>query len=198
MEHMLLKKLHNRFLFPGHTESKEPWDDNAMKKINSKAMVSFTNDLSTWKVWVKKAIKKNEPWSKIHAENPTLTEEDFEKFKETCAKDETKEKSEKMKALQAKNTPPHRLGSRGYKGKRHVWAKEDAERESHGIPDPLAEFTDPQERDWIRARYKWDPVKKIFYTDPNTREFMRLLIMVILPHYHISFQSIRLQVLSHY
>ena len=135
---------------------------------------------------MKKAIKKNEPWSKIHAENPTLTEEDFEKFKETCAKDETKEKSEKMKALQARNTPPHRLGSRGYEGKRHVWAKEDAERESYRIPDPLAEFTEPQERDWIRARYKWDPVNKIFYTDPNTREFMRLLVIVILPPY-ISF-----------
>jgi hypothetical protein len=102
-----------------------------------------------------------------------------------------------MKALQARNKPPHRLGSHGYEGKRHVWAKEDAERESHGIPDPLAEFTDPQERDWIRARYKWDPVKKIFYTDPNTREFMRLLVIVILPPYYISFQSIRLQVSSH-
>ena len=45
------------------------------------------------------------------------------------------------------NTPPHRLGSRGYEGKRHIWAKEDAERESLGIPDPLAEFIDPLEHD---------------------------------------------------
>ena len=102
-----------------------------------------------------------------------------------------------MKALQARSMPPHRLGSRGYEGKRHVWAKEDAECESHRIPDPLVEFTDPLEHDWIRARYKWDKVKKIFYTDPNMREFMRLLVMVILPHYHISFQSIQLQVFSH-
>ena len=82
---------------------------------------------------------------------------------------------------------PHRLGSHGYEGKRAVWAKEDAERESHGMPDPLAEFTDPLEHDWIKARYKWDKVKKIFYTDPNTKEFMILLVIVILPHYHISF-----------
>ena len=48
MEHMLLKKLHNRFLFPGRDESKfkDPWDDDAMTKIKSKAMVMFTNDLS--------------------------------------------------------------------------------------------------------------------------------------------------------
>ncbi|KAI4977776.1 hypothetical protein ZWY2020_014330 [Hordeum vulgare] len=80
-----------------------------------------------------------------------------------------------MKELHAKNTPAHRLGSRGYEGKMHVWTKEDAEHESHGIPDPLAEFTDPQKHDWIRAQHKWDPVNKVFSTDPNMREFMRLL-----------------------
>ena len=102
---------------------------------------------------VKKQIAKNEPWSKIHADNPTITEEDFVKFLENCEREEVKAKSEKMKALQARNTPRHHLRSRGYEGKRHVWAKEDAERESHGIPHPLAEFTDPQERDWILARH---------------------------------------------
>ena len=142
-------------MFPAQDEKeyKELWDDPAMTKINDKAMVTFTNDLSSWKVQVKKAIVKNEPWSKIQADNPTITVENFVKFLLNCAKEEVKAKSEKMKALQARNTPPHRLGSRGYEGKRHIWAKEDAERESHGIPDPLAEFTDPLEHDWIRARY---------------------------------------------
>jgi hypothetical protein len=55
---------------------------------------------------VKKVIGKNEPWSKIHADNPTITEEDFAKFKENCGKEEVKARSEKMKALQARNTPP--------------------------------------------------------------------------------------------
>ena len=88
MENMLLKKLHNRFLFPGRNEIEyeDPWKDIAMTKINDKAMVTFTNDLSSWKVRVKKAIAKNEPWSKIHADNPSITEEDFAKFKENCAK----------------------------------------------------------------------------------------------------------------
>ena len=72
MEHMLLKKLHNRFLFPGQDEGKDSWDDAAMTKINNKAMGTFSNDLSAWKVRVKKAIGKNEPWLKIHAENPRL------------------------------------------------------------------------------------------------------------------------------
>ena len=53
--------------------------------------------------------------------------------------------------------------------------KEDAERESHGIPDPFAKFTNPLERDFIRARYKWDKEKKVFYTDKITRKLIRLL-----------------------
>lgn len=108
-------------------------------------------------------------------------EEDFEKIKETCATEAAEQKSEKMMGLQARNTFAHRLGSRGYGRKRSTWAKEDAERETHRIPDPLAEFTDLRERDWITARHKRDPVKKIFSTDQNTREIMRLLVIVVLP-----------------
>ena len=103
-----------------------------------------------------------------------------------------------MKALQARNTPPHRHGSRAYEGKRHVWAKEDAERESHGIPDPLAEFTDPLEHDWIRAWYKWDKEKKALLhgTDhEGLHETSGNCYITILSYY--SFQSIQLQVLSH-
>ena len=55
--------------------------------------------------------------------------EDFEKFKETCNEEAAKARSERGKQLQAKNMGNHRLGSRGYTGKRPVWAKEDAERE---------------------------------------------------------------------
>ena len=52
-----------------------------------------------------------------------------------------------MKGLQQRNIGCHHLGSRGYGGKRSIWAKEDAEAASLGIPDPLAEFAAPQERD---------------------------------------------------
>ena len=52
-----------------------------------------------------------------------------------------------MKGLQERNIGSHHLGSRGYGGKRSKWAKEDAEAASLGIPDPLAEFTVPQECD---------------------------------------------------
>ena len=86
-----------------------------------------------------------------------------------------------MKGLQERNMGCHHLGSCGYTGKRPIWAKEDAECESLGIPDPLVEFTIPQERDVIRTRYRWDPVNKVFDTDAVTKEFMRLLIIINLP-----------------
>jgi hypothetical protein len=113
-----------------------------MVKINNAAMGKFSNVLAAWKARVKWAIDKKEPYSKIWADNPTISEEEFEKFKETCATEEAKLKSEKFKGMQEKNTGNHRLRSRGYIGKRPIWDKEDAEREAAGIPDPFAEFTD--------------------------------------------------------
>ena len=73
----------------------------------------------------------------------------------------------------------HHLGSHGYAGKRSIWAKEDAEHESPGIPGPLAEFTVPREHDVLRARYRWDPVKKVFEMNPVTTEFMILLVILV-------------------
>ena len=71
---------------------------NQAVTINDKAMVTFPNNWSSWKVQVKKAIAKNEPWSKIYADNLSIKEEDFAKFKENSAKEEVKAKSEKIKA----------------------------------------------------------------------------------------------------
>ena len=84
-----------------------------------------------------------------------------------------------MKGLQQRNIGCHHLGSRGYGRKRSIWAKEDAECESLGIPDPLVEFTVPQEHDVLRARYCWDLVKKVFETNAVTMEFMRLLVILV-------------------
>ena len=84
-----------------------------------------------------------------------------------------------MKGLQQKNIGCHHLGSRGYGGKRSIWAKEDVEVASLGILDPLAEFTVPQERDVLRARHRWDPVKKIFKTNALMKEFMGLLVILV-------------------
>ena len=132
---------------------------------------------------MKQAIEAEEPLSKILEENLTLTEEEFKKFKDTCATEAAKAKAAKFKSLQQRNTGEHRLGSHGYLGKRPIWDKQDAEREAAGLPDPFEKFTNPLERDFIRARYKWDKEKKVFYTDQITRRLIRLLLIILLPPY---------------
>ena len=84
-----------------------------------------------------------------------------------------------MKGLQERNIGSHHLGSATYGGKRSKWAKEDAEAMSLGIPDPLADCTVPQERDVLRARHRWDPVKNVYETKPAITEFMRLLVILV-------------------
>ena len=146
MRPSLLKKLHQVFLFPGPDEKeyKNPDKDQAMKKISKRAMTKFSDALAAWKARVKhRIINKKEPYSEIIKDNPTITQEWFEIFKAACDAEDAKEKSKYMKGFQKRNMGSHHLGSRGYAGKRSIWAKEDAEHESLGIPDPLAEFSVP-------------------------------------------------------
>ena len=44
-------------------------------------------------------------------------------------------------------------------------------------------FSNPLERDFIRAHYKWDKEKKVFYTDQIMRKLIRLLVIILLPPY---------------
>ena len=77
MEHSLLTKLHQVFLFPGRDEIqyKDPRKDPTMKKLNKRAMTKCSDELAGWEVRVKRAIDKKEPHSEIVKENPTITEE---------------------------------------------------------------------------------------------------------------------------
>ena len=100
MTQFLLTKLHKRFKFPDRDDNiEQPWDDPKMKKINNHAMGMFSNDLASWKGRVKRAIEADEPLFKILEENPTLTEEEFKKFKDTCATEAAKAKAAKFKSF---------------------------------------------------------------------------------------------------
>src|SRR5664279_2026039 len=125
--------------------------------------------------------KEGSCYATIKAKWPLISEEDYEKFKATSADAVTKAKSESFKNLQTMNVRAHRLGSRGYTGKEPMWDKEDAERERLQQPDPFAEFTDPLERNFIRARYRKHKETGEWVTDESTREFIRLLVIINLP-----------------
>ena len=99
---------------------------------------------------------------------------DYEKFKETCIAEETKAKSKRITELQARKIGNHHLGSYGYTRKRPVWAKEDVQHETHGLPNLLEECNNPEERDFIKTQYKLDKKAWQWYTDAPMREFMRI------------------------
>ena len=85
MRSSLLKKFHQIFLFPGRNEKdyKDPDKDPAMKKINKHAMTKFSDALASWKNLVKaRIIDKKEPYSEIVKDNLTITEEQYQIFKE--------------------------------------------------------------------------------------------------------------------
>ena len=83
--------------------------------------------------------------------------------------------------MQSKNVGHHKLGSRGYLGKRPMWAKEDEQYIREGRTIPWDEFEDQQERDYVRARYNTDPETGEFVTDPVVKDLeIRLVINLTL------------------
>ena len=51
-----------------------------------------------------------------------------------------------------------------------IWDKEDAERAEQGLPPRFEKYSsDKQTRNYVRARYKQDPITKELTTDPKTR-----------------------------
>ena len=58
------------------------------------------------------------------------------------------------------NLGEHKLGPDGYRVAEPIWYKEDAERAEQGLPPRFEKFPDKQTRNFVRARYKEDPVTK--------------------------------------
>jgi hypothetical protein len=69
LEHLLLTRMHQRFQFPGRNDDVKPWKDDAMDKINNKAVGNFSNALSARKSRVKRAIAKKESYAENFADN---------------------------------------------------------------------------------------------------------------------------------
>jgi hypothetical protein len=57
-----------------------------------------------------------------------------------------------------------------------IWDKEDAERAEQGLPPRFEKYRDKQTRNYVRARYKIDPVTKELTTDPKTKALERVLV----------------------
>ena len=123
---VLLQKLHQRYTFP------EPFN----KKVDNLAISKMSTALSSWKFWVKKKIEKGLSWEEIKAKEPMLNQEEFEEFKLAFKTEEAKKWTKWGKDMREQNIGNHHCGSGGYRGKKPIWDKEDAEYARLGKENP--------------------------------------------------------------
>ena len=75
----------------------------------------------------------------------------------------------------------HKLGPGGYRVAEPIWDKEDAERAEQSLPPRFEKYRDKQTSNYVRARYKIDPVTKELTTDPKTKALERVLVRITPP-----------------
>jgi hypothetical protein len=138
--------------------------------------------LSACKTRARKRVDKGEDFSQIQKVWPLITEEEWEIFKESCAQAKTRDAREWGKEMWALNIGNHNLRSRCYYGKSPKWEKEDALLRAAGKTSPFDEFTNPQARDFIRARYHTDRKTGELVTDSRTAYVVTELV-INLPSY---------------
>ena len=74
------------------------------------------------------------------------------------------------------NLGVHQPGTGGYRVAEPIWDKEDAERAEQGLPPHFEKYREKQTRNYVRARYKEDPVTKELTTDPKTKALELVLV----------------------
>ena len=172
LRNLLFTKLHERYKFPAEFEN------TSLKgnKVNNAALTKMSKALSTWKSNVKRMIEKGESYEKIKEKNPSITEDDYNDFKINCSSTASSQSSEWGKQMRELNIGEHTLGPGGYRVAEPIWDKEDAERAEQGLPPRFEKYRDKQTRNFVRARYKEDPVTKELTTDPKTRALELVLV----------------------
>ena len=172
LRNLLFTKLHERYKFPAEFENTRL----SGNKVNSAALTRMSTALSTWRSAVKRMIDKGDSYEKIKAKYPLMSEDDYKEFKIKCESSATSESSQWGKEMRELNLGEHKLGPGGYRVAEPIWDKEDAERAEQGLPPRFEKYRDKQTRNYVRARYKEDPVTKELTTDPKTRALELVLV----------------------
>jgi hypothetical protein len=159
----LISRLHTRYEFPPEYRNQD------LKKniVNRYALTRFTKHLSSYKTMLRDMIADHESFEQVHRHFPWMTEEDFKVFLANEADDFTKAQSKWGKDLAEKNIGHHRLGCRGYDGKKPKWDKEDQAYIEQGIENPYDRYADPLFRAFVRSRYRKEMETGKLVTDPK-------------------------------
>ena len=160
-------KLHERYKFPAPEDDPDKYNNTKVPGniVNNAALNKMSNALSSWKTRVMKMLFKDEKsFAEILKKEPMITAAELREFKAMSESKEGKAHSDRGKDLRSKNIGTHHLGQGGYRKFMPIWEKEDAERRANNLPVRLPQYTDPQTRQYLWARYKEDPVTKEFST----------------------------------
>jgi hypothetical protein len=179
----LLKRLHQRYKYP------EDYDNLTEKGnvVNGCALRKFTKALCAWKYRLKTKFIDKE-FSEVQKANPTITEEDWELFKDNLKNPKVVAASEWGKDLRKKVVGDHTLGTRGYgEGKKKKWRKEDEGYEARQEPNPWKMFKNPLEHNYVRGRCKHDKEKGGYIIGEKTRKVVEFLVIDSTPLLSISF-----------
>ena len=125
---------------------------------------------------MKRRIEKGDSYEKIKETNPSISKADYLEFKIKCESNATAESIQWGKDMRDLNLGVHKLGPGGYRVAEPIWDKEDAERAEQGLPPLFDKYRDKQTRNYVRARYKVDPVTKELTTDPKTKALELALV----------------------
>ena len=172
LRNLLFTKLHERYKFPGDVANTRL----SRNKVNNAALTKMSTALSTWRSTVKRMIEKGDSYEKIKAKNPSISEDDYKEFKIMCESGASEESSQWGKEMRDLNLGVHKLGPDSYRVGEPIWDKEDAERAEQGLPPRFEKYREKQTRNYVRARYKEDPVTKELTTDPKTKALEHVLV----------------------
>ena len=169
---LLFTKLHERYKFPGDFANTRL----SGNKVNSAALTKMSTTLATWRAAVKRMIEKGDSYERIKVKNPSISEDDYKEFKIKCESSATSESSQWGKDMRDLNLGVHKLGPGGYRVAERILDKEDAERAEQGLLPRFEKYCDKQTRNYVRVRYKEDPITKEITTDPKTKALELFLV----------------------
>ena len=186
VEH-LLRRVHKRYTFPNPLP----------KNVDNYAITKMSTALSSWKSRVKAKIQKKKSWEDISIQEPHITLEEFEEFKEFLKSEVCAKWTKWGKEMRALNLGNHHLGSGGYKGKQPTWEKEDREIARRNLENPWDKILDEQTRNFVRSRYYLDWATGEFVTKyDDVKKFQEKLVREFKYHRYLKVHCVDLKFLS--
>jgi hypothetical protein len=124
-------------------------------------------------------VDKGDDYSKVHMAYPMITEEEWETFKNNCARKVDKDLRKWGLDMCRMNIGSVTLGSRGYDYKRPRLEKEDASPLTAAKIKPWEDFEDWRQREFIRLGATQTKKTGEYVTNKKTEQLISELVIYV-------------------